>query len=757
MTRSLLLFLLLNVQAALYSQSNEGTNFWFGFMEHRDVGLNTMVVMITSKNNTNGIVQFPGGNWSQNFSVQANNVTVIELPREVEVTQNEQISHKGINIVSQEPVSVYIHQYFGLRSEAAMVLPQDAIGDAYYAVTYNAIIWRNIIYPAEFLIVGTQEDTQITIHPSDITENDKAVGTPISITLNTGDTYLVQTKNELGDFTGSLIEGDKPFALFSGNSWVEVPLNCGARDNLLEQMIPIDTWGKQYLTVPSSQVNFDVFRILAAEDNTTVEVQGDQTQTFILNAGEFTEYTESSATFIQADKPISVIQYLVGTQCSGHTIGDPSMVVLNSIEQTRDTVTLFNSSFEAITENFINVITKTIDADLVVFDGIPIKDRGIPFTPVGKKADFSYARIQVNPGAHTIISEGCGVIATAYGYGEAESYAYGGGASFSAINANPIPEGGCLNDTVFFDTGLSPNRFNFDWDLGNGIRRKEATFNHFFPDLGAYPIRLILEDECLGTIDTIDRDLQITLRQAVSTEPDQTLCEGAPFQLGATDLVGARYEWTGPSNFTSEEQFPQIVRSSLRMDGDYSVIGIVSGCATFPALLNIDILENPSPNLGEDDIICVKKLEVDLYPGAFETYQWQDNSARENFSVPSGGGQYWVEVTDENGCIGRDSIVLIQQCPTAFYIPDIFSPNGDGNNDFFQVHAQDITEMRLTIFNRWGGIVFQSTNLDDTWDGNFNGLRSPEGVYLYELSYSGFRADSSTFSDQEYGTITLIR
>ena len=109
-------------------------------MEHRDVGLNTMVVMITSKNNTNGIVQFPGGNWSQNFSVQANNVTVIELPREVEVTQNEQISHKGINIVSQEPVSVYIHQYFGLRSEAAMVLPQDAIGDAYYAVTYNACL-----------------------------------------------------------------------------------------------------------------------------------------------------------------------------------------------------------------------------------------------------------------------------------------------------------------------------------------------------------------------------------------------------------------------------------------------------------------------------------------------------------------------------------------------------------------------------------------------------------------------------------------
>ncbi len=742
---------------SLHAQSNEGTEFWFGFMEHRDVGSNSMVVMITSKRNTSGTVRIPGIDWSENFSVAANQVTVINLPASAETTQNESISNKGVQVVSNDLVSVYIHQFHGFRSEATLVLPVNILGMTYYAVAYNAIFRRGENFPSEFMVVATKDETNITISPSDITESGKGSTSTINVQLNAGDTYLVQSREESGDLTGSYVEGDQPFALFAGNSWAEVPVGCGARDNLLEQMIPISTWGKQFLTVPSAQVNYDVFRILAAEDNTNIVVQGTGDQEYNLDKGEFVEYTERSATYIRSNKPIMVVQYLVGSQCSGHVYGDPSMVVLNTVEQTRDTVTLFNSSFESIVENFINVITRTIDVDLVEFDGILLKDQGIVFTPVGTNGQFSYARVPVEAGSHTIISDGCGVIATAYGYGEVESYAYSGGASFSTINANPIPEGGCLNDTVFFDTGLSPNRYNFDWDLGAGITSDAAIFTHFFPELGEYPIRLILEDECLGTIDTLYRDLEISLRQAVVSDPDQTLCEGESFELGATDLAGARYEWTGPAAFNSDKQFPSIVHSKLNMDGEYSVIGIVSGCATHPANLTIDILENPVPYLGEDQIICVKNLAVDLNPGSFESYTWQDNSTNENFSVPIGGGTYRVTVTDDQGCVATDSITLIQQCPTVFFIPDIFSPNGDGLNDFFQVYAQDIIEMELTILNRWGGVVYQSTTLEEAWNGAFNGKQMDVGVYLYELVYKGYRNDGGVYSDNEYGTVTLVR
>ena len=65
------------------------------------------------------------------------------------------------------------------------------------------------------------------------------------------------------------------------------------------------------------------------------------------------EYSKTEATFITADHPILIAQFLVGTECSGYSLGDPPMVLLNSVEQTRDTVTLYNSSLENILENYI--------------------------------------------------------------------------------------------------------------------------------------------------------------------------------------------------------------------------------------------------------------------------------------------------------------------------------------------------------------------------------------------------------------------
>ena len=330
------------------------------------------------------------------------------------------------------------------------------------------------------------------------------------------------------------------------------------------------------------------------------------------------------------------------------------MVLLNSIEQTRDTVTLFNSQFQQIEENYINVITRTADTEVIIFDGLKLIDRGINFSPVGTKGDFSYARVSVAAGAHTISSPGCGVIATAYGYGFAESYAYSGGASFSNINANPIPEGGCLNDTVFFDTGLSPARYNFQWDLGDGNRTREAQFEHFYPNLGAYPIELILEDECLNTIDTLTRDLIISLRKAVDAADDIQVCEDDPFQLSATDVADGRYEWRGPEDIFFDQQAPIVEQAKVTMSGSYAVIGIVDGCATFPSFLNVDVKPTPQPNLGEDAVICIDLLEVALNAGDYVSYRWQDNSLNNPFTVQS-GGDFSVEVIDEFGCMGTDS------------------------------------------------------------------------------------------------------
>ena len=455
--------------------------------------------------------------------------------------------------------------------------------------------------------------------------------------------------------------------------------------------------------------------------------------------------------------PILVAQYNVGSSCSGHSLGDPSMVLLNSVEQTRDTVTLYNSSFENITETFINIITQTDDVPALTFDGSLATDLGLVFIPVGADERFSYAKVPVNFGAHTITSSGCGVIATAYGYGDVESYAYSGGAAFSSINANPIPEGGCLNDTIFFDTGLSPFRYTFAWDLGDGQTSNAAKFSHFYPELGSYPVQLILTDECLGEIDTLNRDLMITLRQAVDTEPDLLDCEGEEIQLSATDLPGARYVWKGPNQYYSEFQFPTLVNAPPMMSGTYEVIGIVSGCATFPAYTEVEIIANPRPDLGPDTLFCARNgFSFTLQGGEFNSYQWQDGSTQAilPITVP---GNYFLTVTNEYGCIGSDDINLREQCPTTLSMPNAFSPNGDGVNDQFGILGNDFISVDFMIFDRWGNLIFQTQDPLEAWDGRYNNQIAANGTYVWALKYEGYREDGSTFSTVASGSVTLVQ
>lgn len=724
-------------------------------MEHRDVNTNTKVAMITSKYNTSGEVSIPLQNWTQPFTVSANDVTIVTLPIYTEVQGSETVEDVGIHLTSIDPISVYIHQYKDFRAEATVVLPKGSLDKEYYVLTYTGINQQNGIFPSEFLIVGTEDETNISITVSDETRANKPAGSNFNIQLNTGEVYQVQAKLGSGDLTGTHIIADKKIAVFGGNQWTEVPTGCNARDNLLEQMYPLSTWGKKFVTIPNDKVSFDIFRILAAENNTVIEVLGSVTQNYTLNAGEFEEYAISEATFVTANKPIQIAQFLVGSQCSGYALGDPSMVLLNSVEQTRDTVTLYNSRFENISENYINIIAATPDFPFITLDGQELPSNAT-FGTVGQNNEFTFARIPVNSGAHTILSEACGIIATAYGYGTVESYAYSGGASFKNINANPIPEGGCLNDTIYFDTNLSPARYTFSWDLGDGNNSTEAAFSHFYPNLGYYPVELIIFDECLETYDTLNRDLLISLRQAVEASGDTTICEGESFNLSATDITSARFEWTGPNNYFSEAQFPTVWNAKPEMSGEYAVIGIVSGCATFPSYANVEVIPTPSPSLGNDTIFCVENDFVTLNPGDYSNYLWQDNSSGPNYTVQS-EGTFWVEVADEYGCVGSDTVNLKEICPTKIYVPNAFSPNFDGTNDYFGVFGFYIITMKLTVFDRWGGVLFESANPEEHWDGTVKGEPAANGVYVWQLQVEGYEEDGTIFSEVQSGSVTLLR
>ncbi len=90
---------------------------------------------------------------------------------------------------------------------------------------------------------------------------------------------------------------------------------------------------------------------------------------------------------------------------------------------------------------------------------------------------------------------------------------------------------------------------------------------------------------------------------------------------------------------------------------------------------------------------------------------------------------------------------------TRIFIPDIFSPNGDANNDLLFVRGQGIVTMDFRVYARWGELVHNALRLDDGWNGQFRGADVPSGVYAYTLK--------ALLNDGEIieltGNITLVR
>ena len=728
-------------------------------MEHRDTRVNNMVAMITSKENTSGTVVFPRTGWTNNFNVTANSVTIINLPTNAETIGSETVSNNGIKITTDAPSSVYIHQYFGFRSEATIVLPVESLGDEYFVMSYRGIVNNNIDYPSEFLLIGKEDSTVFNIQLSSPSVRRGVSSQGFEVILNEGQTYQVQASSANGDLTGSFVSANKDFAMMAGNAWTQVPTNCTARDNLLEQMYPVSTWGKSFLMVPFQHNPYDIFRVLASEDGTIIKIGSENESTeFALDRGGFYENFVRSGTYITSNKPVMVAQYVIGTNCSAYPIGDPSMVLINSIEQTRDKLSFYSSPFEAIEENYISITTRTEDSSFVLLDGTAVNSLGARFTPFVANPEYSYTTLQVNAGSHTLESSRCGLSVIVYGYGNVESYAYNGGASFNKLNAELSPVELCLGDPLQIDPGLNANRFSFEWDFGDGESSTEAKANHTYENAGVYPVSLLVVDECLGTSNTLDGLVTVYPKISLQVNPDQELCEGGDIDLDVEEIAGATYSWVGPDNFSAIAADISIPNASPEMSGTYSVIAQIGNCPSIPAQTNVNVIANPRPTLGQDTFFCpVIGETLSISPGDFASYTWEDQSVLSNKEIVT-GGKYYVEVANLFGCRGSDTLIVDERCPAQLTMPNVFSPNGDQINDVFAIDGIFVLELELKVFDRWGKMMYESSDPNGSWDGRTpNGTDASPGVYYWQLQWEGFNDMGEREIEQLAGSVLLVR
>lgn len=234
------------------------------------------------------------------------------------------------------------------------------------------------------------------------------------------------------DLTGSTIESDRPVAAFGGHVCANLPFDVGACDHLETQLAPVETWGRQFETVPLRDVGDarvagvpNVLRITTASDGNEITVTPpvDGRGTFALDRGEFVEFSFTDAVSVRGAAPIQVAQMMVGQNVLTPPLerGDPSLTILVPSEQFR-TEYVFGSpsSYAPITRGQSYLLVSREPDEAISIDGAPLD---ATWQRIGER---ELAVVEVAAGTHRMRAlTPFGVIA--YGLGEYTSYAYPAG------------------------------------------------------------------------------------------------------------------------------------------------------------------------------------------------------------------------------------------------------------------------------------------------------------------------------------------
>ncbi|CAM3582071.1 hypothetical protein FSS13T_23690 [Flavobacterium saliperosum S13] len=219
------------------------------------------------------------------------------------------------------------------------------------------------------------------------------------------------------------------------------------------------------------------------------------------------------------------------------------------------------------------------------------------------------------------------------------------------------------------------------------------------------------------------------------------VCDAQTFQLFASDIPNATYQWTGPNGFSSTVQNPTIDNASNVNEGIYTVSVFEDGCESNTASVEVFVNRSPAFDIVNECIGNSSSLSAVPLNDSFNVdtavYSWTypDGTVVNTNPVTITGqetGSYVLTVTSANGCSASKSIdVLCTNCG----IPRGISPNNDGLNDTFDLSClQGIVNVK--IFNRYGMNVYELDNYVDQWDGkDFKGRLLPAATYYYVVKF----------------------
>ncbi|HCY46328.1 MAG TPA: hypothetical protein DHU89_06555 [Flavobacteriales bacterium] len=315
-----------------------------------------------------------------------------------------------------------------------------------------------------------------------------------------------------------------------------------------------------------------------------------------------------------------------------------------------------------------------------------------------------------------------------------------------------IQLGACNELTVDLTNTSIGDIDNYSWDLGDGNASVAENLIHVYNGEGTYTITLTVSENFCGVEESISQTVAIEDYEEFELGENIPLCYYSPAVAINAGLGGqnASYFWS-----TNEDT--QSI--SVTEAGIYSVQVELNGC-TFQDAVQVSIA--PEISIEKTEVLCkgaAHSIEIPYLGGS--NHFWITTDESDIYTNIIGDGLYEFTFTDAYGCEQAGSIdVILQDNEPTIFIPNAFTPNGDGLNDVFKPVNANLDEYSFKVYNRWGNVVFETEDTDDYWqgeqlEGNGNeGYYVPVGVYTYEIRYS---SNCNTEAKDFIGQISVVR
>ncbi len=501
--------LLLYLTVAGQQYSSEGKEFYVSFVPSL-LGSPGCEITVSSRTNTTVTIENSAKGFTTTLNLTANTPATATIPVTACIpSKNDFVDKFALHITSNDPISVYAMNFGSAIADGALAYPITAYGADYYVASYEGI---TASANSSFTIVATEDSTVVEITPTVNTMANHNAGTPYTVNLNKGETYM-EFGESTKDLTGTYIReiNKKKIAVYSGTKCVNIPAGCSACDVLMEQVIPIDKLGKNYLLANLSAdtiVPAYTYRVISTKDNNDISVNGTVVTT--LSKGQVYHQANTSAPICLTSLfPIMVIQYTQGITCV--KVGDPAMVVIPPVEQFIDRVNYATPNYTGFKNHYVYILVETGSIGTLDINGVAVATN--KFKPFPSCNTYSYANIELTPGNH-LVNCNNGFLMIAYGYGHAISYAYIGGTNFRKLNFDIGLQGvtcGSLDINALTLGDTSEVLHNY-WDFGDGTTDSGLAVSKTYQSHGSYTIQNVI-------IAGKDKPITDTLYKVITTKP----------------------------------------------------------------------------------------------------------------------------------------------------------------------------------------------------------------------------------------------